>query len=153
MRFWLVVVVLLAGGAVVWWVRRRTAMRYADWLLRRGAGDPVRAARAVLVSQSIAVAAAVAALAVGVLSEQWNGWFWVRIPLCAAVIGLYVPLATALAPARFRWQRSAASKLLERGASVGVAQAIAARARVFAAIGSVVFLAAVIALTWHHLRH
>lgn len=152
MRFWLVPLAALAGGALVWWVRRSAAVRYFDWLVRRSAGDARRAARAVTFSQSATLLIAVLLLVVAFVSEQRNGWFWVRIPLCALVIGVYVPMATALSPARFRWQRSVAAKLLERGATVEVARAVADRGRVFAAIGSVVFLVAIIVLTWHHLR-
>lgn len=152
MRFWLVPSLLLAAGAAVWWVRRRTAVGYLDWLVRRSQGDHRRGSRAVLLSQSAGLAVAILLLVVAVLSEQWQSWFWVRIPLCGVVIAGYVPLATALAPARFRWQRSAAARLLERGATVPVAAAVAARGRIFAAVGSAVFLLAVLLLSWHHLH-
>lgn len=152
MRFWLVPLALALGVALVWWVRRRTATGYVDWLLKRAGEDPRRARRAVVLSQVTALVMALAVLAVAVLSEQWNRWFWLRIPLCVLVIASYVPLAVSLAPARFRWQRSATMRVLERGASVPVADAIARTGRVFAPIGSAVFLVSVFVLSWHHLH-
>lgn len=152
MRFWLVPLALALGAALVWWVRRRTATVYVEWLIRRAAGDPQRARRAVIVTQVAALIGALAILALAVVAEQWNRWFWLRIPLCVLVIATYVPLAVSLAPARFRWQRSAAMKVLERGASVPVAAAIARVGRVFAPIGSVVFLVSALLLSWHHLQ-
>lgn len=152
MRFWLVPLALALGAALVWWVRRRIAATYVEWLLRRANGNPQRGRRAVVVSQVAALIVALAVLAVAVYAEQWNRWFWLRIPLCVLVIATYVPLAISLAPARFRWQRSAAMKVLERGASVPVADAIARTGRVFAPIGSVVFLVSALLLSWHHLH-
>ena len=152
MRFWLVPLALALGAALVWWVRRRTASTYVAWLIRRANGDPQRARRAVVVTQVVALVAALAILVLAVFAEQWNRWFWLRIPLCVLVIATYVPLAVSLAPARFRWQRSAAMKVLERGASVPVADAIAGAGRIFAPIGSVVFLVAALLLSWHHLQ-
>ncbi|MFC6715351.1 hypothetical protein [Branchiibius cervicis] len=152
MRFWLVPLALVLGAALVWWVRRRTAATYVEWLIRRAHGQPQRARRAVIVTQVAGLVAAILVLAVAVLAEQWNRWFWLRIPLCVLVIATYVPLAVSLAPARFRWQRSAAMKALERGASVPVADAIARAGKVFAPMGSVVFLISVLLLSWHHLH-
>lgn len=152
MRFWLVPLALVLGAALVWWVRRQIAATYVEWLLRRAHGDLQRAWRAVVVTQVVALVAALVVLAVAVLAEQWNRWFWLRIPLCVLVIATYVPLAISLAPARFRWQRSAAMRVLEHGASVPVADAIARAGRVFAPIGSVVFLVSALLLSWHHLH-
>lgn len=155
MRVWIEVPLLLAGVAWAWWVRRRMQRRQLEWLIRRSGQRIARARVVTVTSQVVCAAAAVVTLAVALWAEQEHRLFWVRIPLALLVITLYVPFATQLAPARVRIgriRRSPQDRMVELGARPYVAGAIAAAGRPFAFVGSLIFLAAVTVLAWHHVR-
>ena len=155
MRIWIEAPLLLIGVAWAWWLRRRMQRGQLRWLLRR-AGDSTARARAVTMSsQAGAALAAVVVLAVAVWAEQAHRLFWVRIPLAILVITLYVPFATQLAPVRLRvgrLRRPPQARMVQLGARPPIADAIADAGRPFAFVGSLIFLAAVTVLAWHHVR-
>lgn len=154
-RIWIELPLLAAGVAWAWWVRRRLQRKQLVWLIRRS-GESVARARAVtMTSQCATAVAAVLLLLVAGWAEQAHRLFWVRIPLAVLVITLYVPFATQLAPVRVRigrLRRPPQDRLVELGARPPVAEAIAGAGRPFAFVGSLVFLAAVTVLAWHHVR-
>lgn len=146
---------LVIGVAWAWWVRHRLQQGQLRWLIR-GAGESTTRARTITVSsQVLAAVLAVVVLAVAVWAEQAHGFFWVRIPLALLVISVYVPFSTQLAPVRVRLgrlRRSPQQRLVELGARPPVAEAIARAGRPFAFVGSLIFLAAVAVVAWHHIR-
>ncbi|HWC24451.1 MAG TPA: hypothetical protein VG502_19325 [Flexivirga sp.] len=155
MRIWIMVPLLVIGVAWAWWVRHRLQQGQLRWLIR-GAGESTARARTITVSsQVLAAVLAVVVLAVAVWAEQAHGFFWVRIPLALLVISVYVPFSTQLAPVRVRLgrlRRSPQQRLVELGARPPVAEAIAGAGRPFAFVGSLIFLAAVAVVAWHHIR-
>ncbi|RNI25236.1 hypothetical protein [Flexivirga caeni] len=155
MRIWIELPFLVAGVAWAWWARRRWQVRQLSWLIRHSR-DTVGRARAVTVASGLVLAiAAVGILAVAIWAEEVHRLFWARIPLAVLVIGGYVPLATQLAPVRLRigkLRRSPQQRMVELGARPAVADAIAAAGQPFAFVGSLIFLAALTVLAWHHVR-
>lgn len=155
MRIWIELPLLAMGVAWAWWVRRRLQRDQLVWLIRRSAGSVARARAVTRVSQCGAATAAVLVLAVAIWAEQAHRLFWVRIPLALLVITLYVPFATQLAPVRVRLGRLVRppqQRLADLGASAPVARVIADAGRPFAFAGSLIFLASVTVLSWHHVR-
>ncbi|GGB28714.1 hypothetical protein GCM10011492_18740 [Flexivirga endophytica] len=154
-RIWIEVPLLVAGVAWAWWVRRRMQQSQLQWLIR-GAGDSTAKARTLTVSSQLAaVVLAVILLAVALWAEQAHRLFWVRIPLALLVISVYVPFATQLAPVRVRLgklRRSPQQRMVELGARPPIAEAIARSGRPFAFVGSLIFLAAITVIAWHHVR-
>lgn len=154
-RIWIVVPLLVAGVAWAWWVRRRMQHAQLRWLIR-GSGDGTAKARTLTAgSQVVAAVLAILVLAVAVWAEQVHRAFWVRIPLALLVISVYVPFATQLAPVRVRFgklRRSPQQRMVELGARPPIAEAIARAGRPFAFVGSLIFLAAVTVIAWHHVR-
>lgn len=107
-------------------------------------------------SQSLAAFVAVVVLAFSVWVEEAHRVFWLRMPLAVLVIAIYVPYAAVLAPVRVNvknLRRTPQRRMVESGARPDVADAIARAGRPFALIGSLIFLAAVTVLVWHHLRN
>ncbi|WP_446665042.1 hypothetical protein [Flexivirga sp. B27] len=155
MRIWIMVPLLVAGIAWAWWVRRRMQQSQLHWLIDR-ARDSTAKARAFTVStQTVAALVAVVVLVVALWAEQTHRAFWVRVPLALLVISVYVPFATQLAPVRFRLgklRRSPQQRMVEMGARPPIAEAIARAGKPFAFVGSLIFLAAVTVLAWHHVR-
>jgi len=154
-RIWIEVPLLLLGVAWAWWVRRRMQRAQLTWLIQRSRQAVGRARAVTMSSQLAAAAVALVVLAVAVWAEQAHRLFWVRIPFAVLVITLYVPFATQLAPVRVRigrLRRSPQDRLVELGARPPVAEAIAGAGRPFAFVGSLIFLAAVTVLAWHHVR-
>lgn len=154
-RIWIEVPLLLLGVAWAWWVRRRMQRAQLVWLIQRSRQATGRARAVTMSSQALAAVAAVIVLAVAVWAEQVHRAFWVRIPFAVLVITVYVPFATQLAPVRVRigkLRRSPQDRLVELGARPPVAEAIAGAGRPFAFVGSLIFLAAVTVLAWHHVR-
>lgn len=137
---------------LVWWVRHRFQQRHLTWLVQRSRSDPRRAKTAVLAPEVGAFVLACVALAVAVLSEQVWGFFWVRIPLAILVLVLYVPYAAMLAPVRAipKLRRTPSQRMVDLGAPQEVADTIARIGRPFAVAGTLVMLAAVYVLFWHH---
>ncbi len=138
---------------LVWWVRHRFQERHLLWLVQRSRGTPKRAQAVTLLPELAALVAACAALVVAVLSEQLWGLFWLRIPLAILVLLLYVPYAAMLAPVRAipKLRRTPSQRMVDQGASPQVAEAIARTGRPFAVTGTVLMLAAVYVLFWHHI--
>lgn len=154
-RIWIELPLLIAGVTWAWWVRRRMQRAQLAWLIRRSGQSTSRARAVTMISQCLAAVAAVIALALAVWAEEDYRFFWVRIPLALLVISLYVPFSTQLAPVRFRLgklRRSPQDRLVELGARPPIAEAIAGAGRPFAFVGSLIFLAAVTVLAWHHVR-
>lgn len=155
MRIWIELPLLVAGVAWAWWVRRRMQQRQLRWLIRGAAQNTGRAGVLTMCSQLVAAVLALAVLAVALWAEQEHRAFWVRIPLALLVISVYVPFATQLAPVRIRLgklRRSPEQRMVELGARPPVAEAIARAGRPFAFVGSLIFLASVTVLAWHHVR-
>ncbi|WP_265445623.1 hypothetical protein [Flexivirga meconopsidis] len=155
MRATILIALVVAGACWVWWARRRTQERHLRRLVTTARGNARRGVAATVTSQSIAALAALAALAFGFWAEDAHRLFWVRIPLALAVIGLYVPFATALAQPSFNvknLRRTPERRLVELGAPPEVARRIARVGKPFALLGSVIFLCSVTVLVWHHLR-
>lgn len=154
-RIWIELPLLICGVAWAWWVRRRMQRAQLAWLIRRSDQRIARARLVTTVSQCVAAVVAVIVLVLAVWAEQADRLFWVRIPLALLVISLYVPFATQLAPVRVRigkLRRSPQDRLVELGARPPVAEAIAGAGRPFAFVGSLIFLAAVTVVAWHHVR-
>ncbi len=155
MRIWIELPLLVVGVAWAWWVRRRLQQRQLLWLIRR-AGDSAARARTITAgSQSVAAVLAILMLVVAIWAEQAHRAFWLRIPLALLVISVYVPISTQLAPVRVRLgklRRSPQQRMVELGARPPIAEAIAAAGRPFAFVGSLIFLAAITVLAWHHVR-
>lgn len=149
--------VVLASFALVlglvWWARLRFQRRHLAWLVNRANDDPRRARRVTLLPEVGALVAACATLAVAVVSEQVFGLFWVRIPLAILVLALYVPYAAMLAPRRRvpKLRRTPMERMVDLGASEQVAAQIARAGKPFAITGTLVMLAAVYVLFWHHI--
>ena len=150
--------VLVIGSVVaallwVWVARRRFQERHLAWLIRRSRGDASRAASVTVVAESAALLLACAVLVLGVLSEQWWSQFYVRIPAAVLVLALYVPYTAMLAPVRTaaRLRRSPTRRMVDLGAPEQVAVRIARVGQPFAVAGSVLMLAAVYVLFWHHI--
>ena len=155
MRIWITLPLLVAGVAWAWWVRRRMQRQQLSWLIRHGKNVVGRARAVTIAAQAAALLVAIGCLVIAVWAEQAHRLFWVRIPLALLVISVYVPFATQLAPVRVRigkLRRSPQDRLVELGARPPVAEAIARAGRPFAFIGSLVLLAAVTVLAWHHMR-
>lgn len=144
---------LLVGVAWVWWERRHMQQGQLRWLIR-GAGESTARARTItMASQLTAAMSAIVVLVVALWAEQAHGFFWVRIPLGLLVIAVYVPYSTQLAPVRVRLgglRRSPQQRMVELGARPDVAEAIARAGRPFAFVGSLIFLAAITVVAWHH---
>jgi hypothetical protein len=146
---------LVASVAWAWWVRRRMQRQQLSWLIRSSRNTTRRARVVTVTAQAVAAVAAIGCLAVAIWAEQAHRLFWVRIPLALLVISVYVPFATQLAPVRMRLgklRRSPEDRLMELGARPPVAEAIARAGRPFAFVGSLVLLASVTVLAWHHVR-
>lgn len=153
MRAWLVGVLLVLAVAYVLWARARLRQRLLESLVRAAAGDGARGRRAVVIRQVPALIGAVACVAAAAFAEQQWRAFWVRIPLCLLVIGAYAPFASALSPVWFgRVRKGPRDRMTQVGAPPDVAASIAAAGRPFAMVGSLVTLAAVLVLAWHHTR-
>lgn len=108
-----------------------------------------------MASQLAAAVLAVVVLAVALWAEQADRLFWVRIPLALLVISVYVPFSTQLAPVRLRLgklRRSPQQRMVELGARPAIAEAVARAGRPFAFVGSLIFLAAIMVVAWHHVR-
>lgn len=146
---------LVAGVAWAWWVRRRMQQGQLRWLIR-GAHDSTARARTITMgSQLVGAVLAIVVLIISVWAEQAHRLFWVRIPLALLVISVYVPFSTQLAPVRVRLgklRRSPQQRLVELGARPPIADAIARAGRPFAFVGSLIFLAAIAVVAWHHVR-
>lgn len=138
---------------LVWWARHRFQRRHLAWLVSRAKDDPNRATTITLIPEVAALVLACVALGVAVLSEQLWGLFWVRIPLAVLVLVLYVPYAAMLAPRRPvpKLRRTPVERMVDLGASPSVAGRIARAGRPFAVAGTVVMLAAVYVMFWHHI--
>lgn len=155
MRIWITLPLLVAGVAWAWWVRRRMQQGQLRWLIRSARESTARARLVTVVGQLVAAVLAIVVLAVAVWAEQAHHFFWVRIPLALLVISVYVPFSTQLAPVRLRLgklRRSPQQRMVELGARPPVADAIARAGRPFAFVGSVIFLAAITVVAWHHVR-
>jgi hypothetical protein len=152
-RIWVELPLLVIGVAWAWWVRRRLQQRQLQWLIRR-AGESAAKARIIIVSsQAAAAVLAILLLVIAIWAEQAHHAFWVRIPLALLVISIYVPISTQLAPVRVRLgklRRSPEQRMVELGARPPIADAIAGAGRPFAFVGSLIFLASITVLAWHH---
>lgn len=154
-RIWIELPLLVAGVAWAWWVRRRMQQGQLRWLIRAAAQSTSRARTLTVSSQLIAAVLAIVLLVVALWAEQVYRAFWIRIPLALLVISVYVPFATQLAPVRFRLgtlRRSPEERMVELGARPPVAEAIGRAGRPFAFVGSLIFLASIAVLAWHHVR-
>lgn len=153
MKAALVVGCFVAVLVWVWVARRRFQERHLTWLIGRSRGEASRARAVTVGAESAALVLACAALTVGVLSEQLWAEFYVRIPAAILVLAVYVPYAAMLAPVRTaaRLRRTPARRMVDLGAPKGVALQIARVGRPFAVAGTVVMLAAVYVLFWHHI--
>ncbi|NYJ75955.1 hypothetical protein [Allobranchiibius huperziae] len=153
MKAALVIGCLAAVLLWVWLARRRFQERHLTWLVRRARGDITRARTVTVGAESAALILACGVLALGVLSEQLWAAFYVRIPAAVLVLALYVPYAAMLAPVRTaaRLRRSPQQRMVDLGAPAQVADRIARVGRPYAVAGSVVMLAAVYVLFWHHI--
>ncbi|MFC6705224.1 hypothetical protein [Flexivirga alba] len=155
MRIWIELPLLVIGVAWAWWVRRRLQQRQLQWLIRRAGESTARARNITAGSQLVAAVLAILMLAVAIWAEQAHRAFWVRIPLALLVISVYVPISTQLAPVRVRigkLRRPPQQRMVELGARAPIAEAIAAAGRPFAFVGSLIFLAAIAVVAWHHVR-
>lgn len=152
----MLIALVAAGAAWAWWARRRMQKRQLAWLVRAAGPSARRGAIITAVSQSLAALVAVAVLAFSVWVEESHRVFWLRMPLAVLVIAIYVPYAAVLAPVRVNvknLRRTPQRRMVESGARPDVADAIARAGQPFALIGSLIFLAAVTVLVWHHLRN
>ncbi len=145
--------VLALALAWVWWARRRYQQRHLSWLVRRSGTSTARARLVTVGTEVVALVLALAALAVAVVSEQEWAAYFLRLPLALLVLVGYVPYAAMLAPVRTarRVRRTPEERLIESGAPGDVARAVAAVGAPFAAVGTLVMLAAVYVLVWHHI--
>lgn len=146
---------LVAGVAWAWWLRRRMQQRQLQWLIRMSGDSTAKARALTAISQLVGAVLAILVLAVALWAEQAHRAFWVRIPLALLVISVYVPFSTQLAPVRVhlgKLRRTPQRRMVELGARPPLAEAIARAGRPFAFIGSLIFLAAISVLAWHHVR-
>lgn len=153
MKAVLVVGCLAAVLLWVWLARRRFQERHLTWLVQRARGDVSRARTVTAGAESAALVLACLVLVFAVLGEQLWAAFYVRIPAAVLVLVLYVPYAAMLAPVRTaaRLRRTPEQRMVDLGAPPQVADRIARVGRPYAVAGSVVMLAAVYVLFWHHI--
>lgn len=145
----------LIGFTLAWslWVQSRVQHHVLRFLVLRAGGSPRRGAAATALLQGVAAAVAVAAIAAAVYAELVFNAVYVRAPLMIGVLLGYVPLAATLGRTKLRKIRKPVQQRLhELGAPAEVAEAIARAGRPWSLFGSLVMLAAVLVLSWHHLR-
>lgn len=152
-KAWIFLVLLAAALAWMVWAQARMQHRTLAFLVARAGGSARRGAAVTHLVQGGAFVLAVLALVGAVaLDERWNAAY-LRIPVGLAVLLAYVPLAATLAPTRLRRiRRTVTQRMNDLGAPPDVAAAIARAGRPWSLACSVVMLAAVLVVTWHHLR-
>lgn len=153
MKAWIFLVLLAAALAWMLWAQARMQHRTLAFLVRRAGGKAGRGATVTHVVQGGAFVVAVALLALAlVVDTQWHAP-WLRIPLGLIVLAAYVPFGATLGRTRLRrFRRTVEARMYELGAPPDVAVAIARAGRPWSLVASVVMLAAVLVVTWHHLR-
>lgn len=154
MRAGLFVALLAVSLAWMLWAQARMQHRVLSFLVGRAGGSSSRGARVTHLVQAAAALIAVLVLAAAVLVElRWNA-VYLRMPLAASVLLVYVPFAATLGRTKLRKVRKTVEQRMnELGAPPDVTTAIAWAGRPWSLFGSLVMLAAVLILTWHHLRN
>lgn len=151
MKVWLVLGLLVVS--VVWmrWSQAQLQHHVLGFLARAAKGDARRGATVTTVVQALAFVLAVALLGLGSWFEVAQGMVWARVALVVPVLVVYVPFAGTLAKVRLKKIRTPVEQRLEQqGAPPAVAAAIARAGRPWSLVGSMVMLAAVFLLAWHH---
>jgi len=148
---WLIPALVVIGVLWAWWAKRRMQERHLRMLIGRARGSASRARVVTIGTELTAAVVATAAVAGAFAAEAAHGWWWLRIPLALLVIVLYVPYTMTLAEVqvKLKVRKPPEQRMLELGASSAVAQSIARAGRPFAYYGSLLLVAAVLAVLWH----
>ncbi len=153
MKVWLVPLLLLTAVAWTLWAQARLQQRVLTFLAARAGGSARRGAVWTHAVQGGATFLTVLVIVAAVLVELRAGLTPVRVALMLLVLGAYVPLAATLGRTKLRRLRTPVEqRLMQAGAPSDVAFAIARAGRPWSLVGSVVMLAAVLVLCWHHLK-
>ncbi|WP_460467175.1 hypothetical protein [Calidifontibacter terrae] len=153
MKVWLVPVLLVTAIAWMLWAQSRLQRNVLEFLVARAGGSARRGAAWTHATQGGAAALAVLAIAAAITVELRGGLVPVRVVLMVAVLGAYVPFAATLGRTKLRKLRTPVERrLMQAGAPSDVALAIARAGRPWSLVGSLLMLAAVLVLCWHHLK-
>lgn len=153
MRAWIFLVLLAAALAWMLWAQARMQHRVLSFLVHRAGRSPRRGATLTHLVQGGAFLLAVGALALAMGADvHWQAP-WLRIPIGVVVLAAYVPFGATLGRTRLRrLRRTVEQRMNDLGAPPDVAVAITRAGRPWSLVASVVMLAAVLVVTWHHLR-